>query len=105
MINEPEDVTVVAELDLALLRVNIYVNGSRFTVDHEEAYRELILHDGILISFVNCGGNRLAVYQSSVYEYDLKAPEVRPVKPSILPPSYLKLTGTSAFAVSLPYTA
>ena len=54
--------------------MNIYVNGSRFTVDHKEAYRELILHDGILISFVNCGGNRLAVYQSSVYEYDLKAP-------------------------------
>ena len=31
--------------------------------------------------------------------------DVTPVNPSTLPPSYLKLTGTRAFAVSLPYTA
>ena len=74
MIYESEDITVIAELNFALLRMNVYVNRTRFAVDHEETYRELILHYCILICFINGSRYRLAVDKSSVNEYYLKSP-------------------------------
>ena len=72
MINKPEYISVIAELNFALLRMNIYVDSSGLAVDHEETYRELVLHYRIFISLIYCCGNSLAVNESSVNEYTLK---------------------------------